>query len=97
MRADPITGWTQKSRRVGVLAQKVGMTTGWNEWMDMLPLTVLAVPKCEVTQLKQEDVHGFTALQVGAGERRAKNLSKAVRVHLEKVLLRVCSKFVLGC
>jgi hypothetical protein len=41
--ADPTTGWTQNSRRVGVLARKVGMTTGWNEWMEMLPLTVLSV------------------------------------------------------
>ena len=40
---DPTTGWTQESRRVGTLAQKVGMIHEFDDWMNFVPLTVLFV------------------------------------------------------
>ena len=41
--SDPTTGWTQDSRRVGTLAQKVGMIHEFDDWMSFIPLTVLFV------------------------------------------------------
>ena len=40
---DPKTGWTQKSKRTGVLAQKVGMTHIWDDWLEYVTLTALFV------------------------------------------------------
>lgn len=40
---DPVTGWTSESRRVGALAQKVGMVHEFDDWLNFIPLTVLFV------------------------------------------------------
>lgn len=47
-------------------------------------MTLEQLEEVQVTQVKSKDVHGFTAIQVGAGERKAKNLSMSVMGHLGK-------------
>ena len=44
---------------------------------------ILAGP-CVVTQIKKMDKDGYWAIQLGVGERRAKNISKALQGHLKK-------------
>jgi hypothetical protein len=36
-------GWTSKSKRVGVVAKKLGMTTEWDNNGEMKPITILWV------------------------------------------------------
>lgn len=46
---------------------------------------VLAGP-CVVTQVKTQDKEGYYALQLGYGEKRVKNITKALEGHLKKVI-----------
>jgi large subunit ribosomal protein L3 len=65
--------------RSGVVAQKVGMTRVFSESGEHVPVTVLALAQCQVIGHRSKDKNGYVALQLGAGKRRAGNMSKADR------------------
>jgi large subunit ribosomal protein L3 len=65
--------------RSGVIAQKVGMTRIFTDAGEHVPVTVLKVDNCQVVAHRTEDKNGYTALQVGAGKAKVKNVSKAER------------------
>lgn len=62
--------------RVGVLAEKVGMTHVWDKWGKCRGLTVLQVELCQVTSIRTPEKGGFYALQVGFGEKSIKRVTK---------------------
>jgi large subunit ribosomal protein L3 len=71
--------------RTGLIAKKVGMTRVFTEDGVHLPVTVLAVEGCEVVGVKRADgKDGYTALQVGAGRAKPKNVTKPMRGHFAK-------------
>ena len=76
--APPAVGraWTPASRRVGVLALKCGMTADWDTWGARRALTVLKLENVVVTGVATEEARGYTALQVGAGAPKIKNVAK---------------------
>jgi large subunit ribosomal protein L3 len=49
-----------------------------------VPVTVLEVGPCVVTQVKTRAIDGYDALQVGFVEKRAKRINKPVQGHLNK-------------
>jgi len=65
--------------RSGVIAQKVGMTRVFTDTGEHVPVTVLKVDSCQVVAHRTVDVNGYTALQVGTGKAKVKNVSKAER------------------
>lgn len=65
--------------RSGVVAQKMGMTRLFTESGEHVPVTVLRLAQCQVISHLTKDKNGYVALQLGAGERRAGNMSKAAR------------------
>jgi large subunit ribosomal protein L3 len=67
--------------RSGVIAQKVGMTRIYNDAGESVPVTVLKVDNCQVVAHRTVDTNGYTALQVGVGKAKVKNVSKAERGH----------------
>ncbi|WP_237154908.1 50S ribosomal protein L3 [Oryzibacter oryziterrae] len=67
--------------RSGVIAQKVGMTRVYNDAGEHVPVTVLKVENCQVVAHRTEEKNGYTALQLGAGTVKVKNVSKAMRGH----------------
>ena len=67
--------------RSGVIAQKVGMTRVFTETGEHVPVTVLRLGNCQVVAHRTKDKNGYVALQLGAGARRIKNVSKAERGH----------------
>jgi large subunit ribosomal protein L3 len=71
--------------RSGVIAQKVGMTRVFTEAGNHVPVTVLRLGQCQVIGHRTKDKNGYVALQLGAGERRANNMSKADRGSFAKV------------
>ncbi len=67
--------------RSGVIAQKVGMTRVYNDAGEHVPVTVLKLENCQVVAHRTEEKNGYTALQLGAGTVKVKNVSKAQRGH----------------
>ncbi len=67
--------------RSGVIAQKLGMTRVFTEAGEHVPVTVLRLEKCQVLGHRSKDKNGYVALQLGAGTRKPKNLTKADRGH----------------
>jgi large subunit ribosomal protein L3 len=65
--------------RSGVIAQKVGMTRVFTEAGEHVPVTVLRLAQCQVIGHRTADKNGYVALQLGAGSRKVKTLSKAER------------------
>ncbi len=83
-----------------ILATKVGMTQIFNEDGALIPVTVLTAGPCVVTQVKTVENDGYSAIQVGFGEKAEKvvnkdksgkkeiahrhGINKAVKGHLDK-------------
>jgi large subunit ribosomal protein L3 len=67
--------------RSGVIAQKVGMTRLFTEAGEHVPVTVLRLDQCQVVAHRTDDRNGYVGLQLGAGSRKVKNVSKAERGH----------------
>jgi large subunit ribosomal protein L3 len=70
--------------RTGLLARKMGMTRIYLEDGRHLPVTVLAVEDCQVVAQKTPERDGYHAVQLGAVQAKAKNISKAMRGHFAK-------------
>jgi large subunit ribosomal protein L3 len=80
--------------RTGLIAQKVGMTRLFGVDGSHVPVTVLKVEKCEVVGVRTADKDGYTAVQLGVGNAKAKNVSKPMRGHFAKA--KVEPKAVVG-
>ncbi|GHA12939.1 50S ribosomal protein L3 [Devosia pacifica] len=65
--------------RSGLIAQKLGMTRIFTEDGSDVPVTVLGLQNCQVVGQRTADKDGYVALQLGAGQAKAKNLAKATR------------------
>jgi large subunit ribosomal protein L3 len=65
--------------RSGVIAQKLGMTRVFTAAGGHVSVTVLKLDGCQVVAQKTKDRNGYTAVQLGAGRAKVKNLSKAER------------------
>ena len=65
--------------RSGLIAQKLGMTRIFTEDGTNVPVTVLGLQNCQVVGQRTVDKDGYTALQLGAGVAKVKNVSKARR------------------
>src|ERR687897_1080720 len=65
--------------RSGVIAQKVGMTRIFTDAGEHIPVTVLKVDQCQVVAHRTMEKNGYTALQVGVGKAKVKNVSSAER------------------
>ena len=65
--------------RSGVIARKVGMTRLFTEDGRHVPVTVLKLDNCQVVSQRTEETNGYTAVQLGVGRAKAKNVSNAQR------------------
>jgi large subunit ribosomal protein L3 len=70
--------------RTGVIAKKMGMTRLFQEDGRHVPVTVLALENVQVVARKEADRDGYTAVQLGAGTAKAKNVAKPQRGHFGK-------------
>jgi large subunit ribosomal protein L3 len=70
--------------RTGVIAKKLGMARFFDEAGSHVPVTVLSLEGCQVVAQRTQDKDGYVALQLGAGAKKAKNTSKAMRGHFAK-------------
>jgi large subunit ribosomal protein L3 len=70
--------------RSGVIAQKIGMTRVYNDAGEHVPVTVLRMENCQVVAQRTQEKNGYTAVQLGVGLAKVKNVSKAERGHFAK-------------
>jgi large subunit ribosomal protein L3 len=70
--------------RTGVIAKKMGMTRLFQDDGRHVPVTVLALENVQVVARKEADRDGYVAVQLGAGTKKAKNLTKPERGHFGK-------------
>ena len=59
------------------------MVQVWNEEGKCFPATLLVAGPVTVTQLKSNEKDGYSAVQVGFGEKNAKKINKALKGHLK--------------
>ena len=70
--------------RTGLIAEKVGMTRVFDEAGTHVPVTVLKVDNCQVVAQRTKERDGYTAVQLGVGKAKVKNISKPMRGHYAK-------------
>jgi large subunit ribosomal protein L3 len=70
--------------RTGVIAKKVGMTRLFQADGRHVPVTVLQLDDVQVVGRREMDKDGYTAVQLGAGKAKAKNIAKPQRVAFGK-------------
>ena len=69
---------------VGLLGNKIGMTQIFDEAGNIIPVTVLKVGPCVVTQIKTKSKDGYNAIQVGYSRVSNNSLTKPELGHLQK-------------
>lgn len=70
--------------RTGMIAKKEGMTRIFDEDGRQIPVTVLKVEGCQVVSVRTDETDGYTAVQLGAGVRKANRTNKAQKGHFAK-------------
>lgn len=70
--------------RSGVIAKKLGMTRLFLEDGKQVPVTVLQLDNLQVVAQRTDEKDGYTAVQLGAGEAKAKRTTAAMRGHFAK-------------
>lgn len=70
--------------RSGIIAQKLGMTRIYNDAGDHIPVTVLRLENCQVVAQKTKEKDGYSAVQLGVGSAKVKNITKPLRGHYAK-------------
>ncbi|CAM3629491.1 50S ribosomal protein L3 [Nocardioides zeicaulis] len=68
----------------GLLGTKLGMTQLWDEDNKVVPVTVIAASTNVVTQVRQPEVDGYNAIQVGYGEIEARKVNSPETGHFAK-------------
>ncbi len=69
---------------IGLLGNKIGMTQIFDESGNIIPVTILKVGPCIVTQVKTKAKDGYDSIQIGYGNVSAKSLTQPELGHLQK-------------
>ncbi|MCT6841984.1 MULTISPECIES: 50S ribosomal protein L3 [Commensalibacter] len=80
--------------RTGLIAKKLGMTRLFKEDGTHVPVTVLYLDEVQVVDARTNERDGYTALQLGYGKAKVKNVSKPNRGHFARVKVEPKQKLV---
>jgi large subunit ribosomal protein L3 len=80
--------------RTGLLAKKLGMTRIFRDDGTHVPVTVLHVDGLQVVAQRTQEKDGYTAVQVGWGKAKVKNVSQPNRGHFAKAKVEPKAKLV---
>ena len=69
---------------IGIVGRKSGMTRVFNDKGASIPVTVVEVESTRVTQIKTDEIDGYSAVQVTVGTRRSSRISKSEAGHFAK-------------
>ena len=85
--------------RTGLITKKLGMSSIFSSDGRHIPVTVLKLDSCKVVGHRTIDKDGYSAVQVGAGKAKVKNVSKPLRESYAKVKIepkRILAEFRVG-
>jgi large subunit ribosomal protein L3 len=68
---------------LGITGFKCGMSRYFTEDGDVIPVTLVHVPKNYITQIKTKDKEGYAAIQLSCGVTKDKHLTRAQLGHLK--------------
>ena len=68
----------------GILGRKIKQSQQYTEKGVRIPVTLVEAGPCTVVQIKTKEKDGYSAVQLGFGIKRQKNLTKPVIGHLKK-------------
>jgi len=69
---------------IGLLGNKIGMTQIFDESGNIIPVTILKVGPCVVTQVKTKSKDGYDSIQIGYRNVSSKSLTQPELGHLQK-------------
>ena len=72
----------------GLIGKKIGMTSVFNEDGKNIPCTIIQAGPCVVTQLKTDEVDGYSAVQLSFDEQKEKRMTQALVGHFRKLKLQ---------
>ena len=78
----------------GLIGKKIGMTSIFSEEGKNVPCTILEVGPCTVTQIKNEEVDGYNAVQIGFDEQKEHRVNKSLKGHFNKAKSPMLKKLV---
>jgi large subunit ribosomal protein L3 len=81
-------------QRTGLLAKKLGMTRIFREDGTHVPVTVLQVSDLQVVAAKTQEKDGYTAVQLGLGKAKVKNVTQPNRGHFAKAKVEPKAKLM---
>jgi large subunit ribosomal protein L3 len=68
----------------GLLGTKLGMTQVWDENNKLIPVTVVQITPNVVTQVRSQEVDGYTAVQIAYGAIDPRKVNKPATGHFDK-------------
>jgi large subunit ribosomal protein L3 len=68
----------------GLLGKKLGMTQVWDENNKLGPVTVVEITPNVVTQLRSQEVDGYSAVQIAYGQIDPRKVTKPLTGHFDK-------------
>ncbi len=80
--------------RTGLIAQKLGMTRRFDENGLHVPVTVLKLDNVQIVAQRTQETDGYTAVQMGWGNAKVKNVTKGMRGHFAKAKVEPKRKLV---
>ncbi len=80
--------------RTGLLAKKLGMTRLFRDDGTHVPVTVLHLDQVQVVAARTQETDGYTALQLGWGRAKVKNVTQPNRGHYAKAKVEPKAKLV---
>lgn len=78
---------------LGLMGEKLGMTHIYDENGNVIPVTVVKVGPCTVTQVKTTETDGYNAIQLGFGQPKPHRVNKPTKGHCEKHGVGLASQF----
>jgi large subunit ribosomal protein L3 len=67
-----------------MLGKKIGMTSIYNSEGNLVPVTVVQAEPCKIISIRTKAKDGYSALQIGTGEKKEKNVNKPMLGHFKK-------------
>lgn len=68
----------------GLLGQKIGMTSVYNEEGNLVPVSIIKAGPCKIVSIRTVEKDGYNSLQLGFGEVKEKRISRPVAGQFKK-------------